>query len=55
MEPKKQAVDLNLFVKCRAGGVAGVMWLEERGRDAGVTYAVMALISTTLHKVHAIG
>lgn len=25
MEPKKQAVDLNLFVKCRAGGVAGVM------------------------------
>lgn len=42
MEPKKQAVDLNLFVKCRAGVVAGVMWLEEGGRDAGVTSAAMA-------------
>lgn len=55
MEPNKQVVGLNLSVKCRAGAVTGVMSLEEGGRDAGVTSAVMALISTTLHKVHGIG
>lgn len=54
-EAREAGGGLEFVCEVQSRGVAGVMWLEGGGRDAGVTSAAMAQISTTLHKVHAIG